>query len=164
MESNMIEKPMEEGPELKDTIRQLLNSREVAVLATKGPDYPHACLVAFAAADDLRHLYFVTKRSTRKFENINHNNRVMLLVDDRSNSKNDIDSATVITGRGKAIPVPYDAAREMLPLYLNRHPHLEAFARHESSVLVKVEIESYAVVTRFQDLTVLEIDPGVIVS
>lgn len=149
---------------LHDIVWKLLDSRDVAVLATQGPDYPHACLVAFAAAEDLRHLYFVTKRSTRKFENMNHDNRVMLLVDDRSNSEKDFDSATVITGRGKATPVPYDAAREILPLYLNRHPHLEIFARHESSVLVRVEIESYAVVTRFQNLTVLEMDPGVILS
>ena len=155
---------MEERPTLKDTIRQVLDSRKVAVLATQGPEYPHACLVAFAAADDLRHLYFVTMRSTRKFENMIHENRVMLLVDDRSNSETDFDSATVITGRGKATPVPYDAAREMLPFYLNRHPHLEAFARHENSVLVGVQIGSYAVVTRFQKLTVLEMDSEIIVS
>lgn len=155
---------MEERPKLKDTIRQVLDSRKVAVLATQGPEYPHACLVAFAATDDLRHLYFVTRRPTRKFENMKHDNRVMLLVDNRSNSEKDFDNSTVITGRGKAVPVSCDAAREMLPFYLNRHPRLEAFARHESSVLVKVEIDSYAVVTRFQKLTVLEMDPGVIVS
>jgi nitroimidazol reductase NimA-like FMN-containing flavoprotein (pyridoxamine 5'-phosphate oxidase superfamily) len=153
---------MEKRLKLKDTIRQLLDSREVAVLATQGPEYPHACLVAFTATEDLRHLYFVTRRSTRKFENMDHDNRVMLLVDNRSNSEKDFDNATVITGRGKAVPVSCDAALEILPFYLKRHPYLEAFARHESSVLVRVEIESYAVVTRFQNLTVLEMEPGAI--
>ena len=153
---------MGDKPDLEDTVRQILDSRGVAVLATQGGDYPHVCLVAFVASPDLRNLFFVTGRSTRKFQNIKRDSKVMLLVDDRANTLEDFDGATVITGRGSAVPVDTAHAHGTFSSYLRRHPHLETFARDKSSVLVKVEIDSYAVVTRFQEVMVLEMgtEPG----
>ena len=153
---------MVKNASLENTVRQLLLSRGVAVLATQGEDYPHACLVAFVAAKDLKQLFFITGKSTRKFKNLQHDGRVMLLVDDRSNTVKDFDAATVITGRGQAIPMDMKDADEMLSVYLARHPHLERFARHEDSSMVRVEIDTYAVVKRFQEVMVLEMgkEPG----
>ena len=102
----------------------------------------------------------MTGRSTRKFDNMWRDGRVMFLVDDRANTEKDFDTATVVTGRGKAVPAHSKAVEEMFPLYLSRHPHLEAFAKKRSSVMVRVEIDSYAVVTRFQELLVLEMGSG----
>ena len=141
---------------LRDIVLNLLDSRDVAVLATRGLEYPHTCLIAFAASEDLRQLFFVTGRSTRKFENLQRDNRVMMLVDDRSNTVKDFDAATVITGRGRAYPMGTEDARKILPIYLARHPHLETFAQSENSEIVRVDIDSYAVVTRFQEVLILE--------
>ena len=120
---------MEGRPTLEDTVRQIFASRGVAVLATQGREYPHACLVAFVATKDLKHIFFMTGRSTRKFDNMCRDGRVMFLVDDRANTEKDFDTATVVTGRGKAVPAHSKAVEEMFPLYLSRHPHLEAFAK-----------------------------------
>lgn len=145
---------------LENSVRKILVTQEVAVLATQGQEYPHACLVAFVAAKDLKQLYFVTGKSTRKFKNLQHDGRVMMLVDDRSNTVKDFDTATVITGRGQAIPMDKEDADEMLSVYLARHPHLERFARDEDSSMVRVDIDTYAVVTRFQEVLVLEMGTG----
>lgn len=150
---------MENGSPLYDIVRRIMDERGVAVLATQGQEYPHACLVAFAASQDLKQLFFVTGRSTRKFENLKRDGRVMILVDDRSNTVKDFDAATVITGRGVAVTMEREDARKVLPLYLERHPHLEDFAQSENSSMIRIDIDSYAVVTRFQEVLLLEMGP-----
>jgi len=89
---------MEEGPKLKVTVKQLMNSRKAAGPAPHHPEYPHARLKAFSSTKDLGPLYFVRSRSTLKFENMNPEKRVTLLVDNRSNSEEDFDSSRVING------------------------------------------------------------------
>ena len=49
-------------------LRGLFARQRLGVLATHGPEFPYASLVAVRAADDLRHHYFSTTRATRKFQ------------------------------------------------------------------------------------------------
>ena len=149
---------MVKNASLENTVRQLLLSRGVAVLATQGEDYPHACLVAFAATDDLRTLVFNTSRSTRKYTNIRKNHRVTLLVDDRSHREEDFHEASVVTARGWAEEIPRNKNNPYLDLFLKHHPYLADFATSPTSVLIGVHVESYAVVSRFQNVHILNLD------
>ena len=45
-------------------------------------------------------------------------------------------------------------------LYSKRHPYLEEFGSREHSSLFKIEVETYCVVTRFQQVDELRIKSG----
>jgi len=55
--------------QFRKRLAELFRSQNLATLATHNDGQPYASLVAFYAADDLKHIYFVTPKTTRKFAN-----------------------------------------------------------------------------------------------
>ncbi len=67
--------------EMIKIIRELLVSQRLAVLSTQDHGQPYINLIAFAATDDLKYLYFATNRATRKYANLMADSRASLLID-----------------------------------------------------------------------------------
>lgn len=143
---------------VEKTVKKIFRSRNVAVLTTHGADYPHACLVAIAVTDDLRTIVFNTSRSTRKYRNIQENDRVTILVDDRSHGEEDFHRATVVTARGRAKEISSGERDSHMEIFLRHHPYLRDFVRSPTSVLMRVHVQSYAVVSRFQNVLILNFE------
>lgn len=66
-------------------INPSLMSQHLAVLATYYNGQPYSNLAAFAVADNLKHIFFVTSKNTRKYDNIRENKKVAMLIDSRKN-------------------------------------------------------------------------------
>jgi heme iron utilization protein len=139
--------------DLRTTLRGLLVSQRLAVLATQGATQPYTSLVAFAATEDLRMLVFATERATHKFANISTNAGVALLVDDRSHREADLSEATAVTATGRAEEVEGEEKARLTALFLCRHPSLKGFLSLPNCALVKVAVDAYQVVSRFQEVT-----------
>lgn len=148
-----------DGSELKASLITLFTHQPLAVLATDTGVTPYTSLVAFAAQDDLRHIFFATTRSTQKFANIENNPRVSLLIDNRSNAVDDFRNAMAATVLGVATELS-DLPRESAQgLYLAKHPFLKEFVTAPTCALMRVEVQKYLVVNRFQNVTVLRMLP-----
>lgn len=142
---------MNEPDETREPAARLLASQRFAVLSTQSETGPHCSLVAYWAAGDLSHVVFATLRDTRKFRYLVRHPRVALLFDDRSNRDVDVEQATAITAPGTARELTDDAERaQALVAYVARHPQLADFANSPGCALVRVDIDSLQVVTRFQ--------------
>ena len=136
----------------KDDLIQLFHSQPLAVLATHREGQPYGSLVAFASTEDLHYLLFTTTRSTRKYANLISDPRVAMVIDNRSNNPSDLRFASAVTATGRAEEVPKDDSGEFLEIYLKKHPHLEEFVTSPSSALLKISVETYYMVTRFQNV------------
>jgi nitroimidazol reductase NimA-like FMN-containing flavoprotein (pyridoxamine 5'-phosphate oxidase superfamily) len=148
---------LDEELELTEVIRELFSSQRLAVLGTQRGGQPYANLVAFASGDDLKSLYFATARATRKYANIETDARVTVLIDNRSNQESDFAQATAVTAIGIATEV-VDAKRdEVLAIYLAKHPMLEEFVRSPTCALLRVKVQSYYLVRRFQNVVELHV-------
>jgi len=142
--------------DVRDLVCGLLASQRFAVLSTQSPQGPHASLIAFWAAQDLRHLVFATMRATRKFAHLSADPRVAFLFDDRSNRDVDVSLATAVTATGRAQEVTEEHVwRVAAESLLSRHPQLASFVASPGCALVQVVVERYLVVTRFQDVVEL---------
>lgn len=150
---------MTDREELKQRLIGLFSSQRLAVLATQDGGQPYASLIAIAASHDLKELFFATPRATRKFAYLHANPKVALLIDNRSNEDEDIHRAIAATVLGTAAEVDQEERQEVLNHYLSRHPHLEEFARSPSTALVRVTVQSYYVVSRFQEVMELHVAP-----
>ncbi len=130
-------------------------SQKFAVLSTQEQDHPYLNFVAFAAANDLRTILFATP-GPRGSTGISHRNSgVALLVDNRSNDAADIREAMAVTIIGIALEVP-DSERERFErVYLEKQPHMEEFLSSPSTALIKVDVESYLLVSRFENVSML---------
>ena len=146
---------MKNPSRLKKLLKDLFSSQPLAVLATQGDGQPYGNLVAFAATEDLKGLLFATARGTRKFANITIDPRVAMVMDTRTNKKADFQRAVAVTATGIVEEVESAERDHLLKLYLLKHPHLKKFVKSPNSVLLRVKVDSYYVVRRFQNVKVL---------
>jgi len=148
---------VKEEIKLETDVRDLLASQKFAVLSTQEQDHPYLNLVAFAETSDLRTLLFATPRATRKYGNLSSKSGVALLVDNRSNDAADIREAMAVTILGIALEVP-DSERERFErVYLQKQPHMKEFLSSPSTALIKVDVQSYLLVSRFQKVATLNL-------
>ncbi|HTY25033.1 MAG TPA: pyridoxamine 5'-phosphate oxidase family protein [Desulfomonilaceae bacterium] len=136
-------------------IRNLLASQKFAVLSTQEQAYPYLSMVAFTETSDLRSILFATTRGTRKYGNISFRSGVALLVDNRSNEVADISDAMAVTAIGTAREVSESGRETLDRVYLEKQPHMKEFLSSPSTALIKVDVESYIVVSRFQKVATL---------
>lgn len=148
---------MKEAIKLETDVRTLLASQRFAVLSTQEKDHPYMNLVAFAETGDLRTILFGTTRATRKYGNISAKSGVALLVDNRSNEVADIREAMAVTIIGSAWEVPASEREGLDRAYLGKQPHMKEFLSSPSTALIKVDVEYYLLVSRFQDVTILNL-------
>ena len=139
----------------QDTVRRqietLLFEQHLATLSTCSAEgHPYASLIAFDAARDLSGVVFATSRATRKFANLTHNARAALLVENSRNLKADIYEAMAVTILGAVKELTGPAQAEALARYSDKHPHLAGFVRSPSTALLRLEVEVYYLVNRFQ--------------
>jgi len=146
---------MKKPSHLKRLLKDLFSSQPLAVLATQSNGQPYGNLVAFAATEDLKSLLFATARGTRKFANITKDPRVAMVMDSRTNQRVDFQRAVAVTATGIVEEVEGAERDHLLELYLLKHPHLKKFVKSPKSVLLRVKVDSYYVVRKFQNVVVL---------
>ena len=144
-------------PETLELIGDLLHTQKLAVLSTQNHGQPYCNLIALAATADLKYLLFATTRATRKYANLMADPRVALLVDNRKNEVADFTDAAGLTALGKAWELQGLERQQFLKIYLEKHPNLEAFVANPDCALLRVKVDKYIVVTRFQEVREVQI-------
>jgi len=137
---------MEKSKELFDLIKRIFTAQSFAVLGTQSEGQPYCNLVAFAEADNLKSLIFVTSRDTRKYANIQANKKVAVLIDSRMNQVTDLSSAIAVTALG-AIEEVINNKEYLSGVYLSKHPELKDFLYKPSNALMNVAVTDYIVAT-----------------
>jgi uncharacterized protein YhbP (UPF0306 family) len=136
---------MENTEKLSELIKRLLASQRFAVIATHSEGQPYSNLIAFAEADNLSSLLFVTGRNTKKYSNAIASKRVAVLVDSRTNQASDLNNTIAITALGTIEEVAADNKDYFSGIYLSKHPQLEDFLQKPSNALMRVAITDYIV-------------------
>ncbi len=139
------------------TLKTLLTTQRLAVVATLQDGHPYTSLVAFVASDDLRHVAFVTRRESTKYRNLTASPKVSLLIDSRTRSADDLTAGVAVTALGRAAEIVDKADSALFAAFLRTYPHLEAFARAPTTALCGVEVQTYLLVTQFQDVVEVKI-------
>jgi len=138
-------------------IGRLLAGQKLGVLATREPRSPYLSLVAFAVSRDLRNVYFATEVDTRKHANLIRFPDVSMLLDNRRNAAADFDRGIAVTALGRAGEVKARSRKEVLGLYLRKHPTLEGFVKSPSCRIFQVRVKTYILVTQFQQVLKIQI-------
>lgn len=140
--------------DLKESLKALMYEQKLAVLATFHDDEPYTNLVAFAASDDLKYIFFVTPVSTRKYSYLTASRKASIMIDNRSNNENDFKDAMAVNANGTVNEV--NKTDDIKVLYLEKHPYLEDFLQSPSSAMMRLEVRSYIVASRFQNVVEME--------
>ena len=138
-------------------IRRLLAGQKLGVLATREPRSPYQSLVAFAVSRDLKHVYFATGVDTRKHANLIRFPQVSMLFDNRRNAAADFNRGIAVTALGRAEEVKTRTRKEVLGLYLRKHPTLDGFIKSPSCRMFQVKVRTYILVTEFQQVRRIQV-------
>ena len=138
--------------ELKKAIKDLLAFQNLAVIATQKEGQPFTNLVAFAATGDLKHLVFATTRATRKYARLMADSRMSMMIDNRQNQASDFHNATAVAAIGRVEEVKGTEKADLMKLYLLKHSHLKAFVTAPNCALMKLRVDRYDIVRRFQNV------------
>ena len=144
--------------DIKKQIQKLFINQKLAVLSTHHFGQPYANLIAFVGKENLKEIFFVTPRSTRKFDNLSADSRVAILINSSLNTDADFHEAVAVTALGNANEVNGPKKDDALGLYLTKHPYLEAFAGSPTSAVVGVTVTTYVMVRNFQHVMELSIE------
>jgi hypothetical protein len=135
-------------------IDQLLSTQLQGVLATQYHTEPYTSLMAFAHTTDLRYLLLATYRESRKHANLLLNAQVSVLIDNRTNTAADYDTAVAISVAGHAESIAPAELPALQACYLAKHPLLVGFVSAADCALLRVKVSSYRVISQFQALEV----------
>ena len=148
---------MSDSKTLKSKISKLFLQQLFAILSTQGADGPHSVIVCFVVSSGLGELFFVTPRSTRKYNNMISHPVVTLFVDNRHNDLQDLQGLTGVEVKGRAEVATAEDRRYMRDLFLKRFPELDEFYDSPDCALMKIRISRYEVINDFQSMESLEI-------
>ncbi len=137
---------------IRPILKELFDFQKFAALATHDGEKPYISLMAFAATNDLKYLVFATDRNTRKYANLKSNPHTAVLVDSRTNQGLDLQNAKAVTVTGRFIEAEMPQRARLRDLYLSKHPYMEEFVKSPSFEIIILEIESYYLVSKFQDV------------
>jgi len=143
---------LKEKEQIRKILLELFSSQKLAVLGTHQRGQPYGSLVAFAATPDLKSLVFATTRATRKFANLQADSRVSMVLDSRSNRVADLRKAVATTALGRAREVRGKERKKLAKLYLAKHPHLKEFLSSPTCAVIRIRVEVYYLVWRFQNV------------
>ena len=144
---------MEIDTSLENKLKGLFCSQKLGVLATQQKKNPYTSLVAFACSEDMRQIVFATPKTTRKFSNIIANSNVSMFIDNRSNKAVDFRKAIGVTVLGSVKQIRKNKNSKLIKLYIGKHPQLESFLDSPSCVFIRIDVKSFYVVERFQNVT-----------
>ena len=148
---------MDKTDTIHESLKKLFSSQNLAVLSTHQDGQPYASLVAFVATENLKYIFFVTPKTTRKFDNLSTDSRVAMLINSSQNKTADFHQALAVTAVGSAEEITGDEKEKYLQFYLARHPYLQDFAKSPTCALFRVTVRSYYLVKNFQNVMELHI-------
>ena len=143
--------------QLRKQLKDLFNSQRFGVLGTLEQTHPYLNLVAFAQMDDMRSILFATTRTTRKYSNLSSKSGVAMLVDNRANEVADFRHAIAVTIIGTATELEGNEKQDGERIYLAKHPQMKEFLASSATALIRVQVRTCYVVSRFQNVTVLNL-------
>ncbi len=149
-----------EEDQVKEQITQLFITQNLAVVATDMYGLPYTSLVAFAGDSELEYVIFATLKDTRKFGNLTRNKKISLLVDNRKNENTDFQDTIAVTIEGKAsiLDTSNESNKHYIDLYLRKHDYLDSFLNSPNCALIRVDVEKYHFVSRFQNVNILVVN------
>ncbi len=142
--------PIDDIDDIRERLQQLFDTQQLAVVATSSGGQPYTSLVAYVASVDLRQLFFITSRATRKFANLKSDARVSMLINSSTNTEGDFHRAVAVTVVGDADEWTGEKRQTALARYLAKHPYLEEFAHAPTCALICVKVRTYLLVRNFQ--------------
>jgi len=125
-----------------EKMKEFVRKKNICVLATVSDHKPYCSLMAYITDAPCEEIYMVTHKNTTKFNNLQNNPSVSLLIDSRETKPRS--DAQALTIDGVFIPlIDEDKKQKILNRMLESFPNMKDFIHHSESELIRIKIISF---------------------
>ncbi|WP_373484747.1 pyridoxamine 5'-phosphate oxidase family protein [Acetobacterium malicum] len=125
-------------------LETILRENSLCVLCTEAAGSPYCSLMTYLLSDDLRVLYLISTRKSRKFKNLLANPRVSVLVDSRQHrGPTATENIVSVTFSGLFQPLADSETQRVKTAFAREHPELTEILNHPDSVIFAIKLMSY---------------------
>ena len=125
-----------------EKIKKLLRKKNICVLSTVSGNKPYCSLMAYITDATCEEIYMVTHKNTTKFNNLQNNPLVSLLIDSRETQPRF--NAQALTIDGVLIPLLDENKKQTIrDRMLESFPHMKDFIHHPKAKLIRIKINSF---------------------
>ena len=123
-------------------MKNFVKQKNICVLSTISGNKPYCSLMAYITDITCEEIYMVTHKNTTKFNNLQKNPSVSLLIDSRETQPRS--KAQALTIDGVFIPLTdEDKKQNIRDRMLESFPHMKDFIHHPESELIRIKINSF---------------------
>jgi len=127
-----------------ESMKNFVKENNTCVLATCLDHQPHCSLMAYAPDTEGTTLFMITQTQTKKFRNMEQNDRVSLLIDSRVRAVQDGSRPQALTVSGRYQPVTdVQEAEKIRRRIVETHPHLKNLADAPEAQVIAVKAVSF---------------------
>lgn len=133
---------------MQNQVKEMLMNNTLCVLCTSSNGSPYCSLMTYVLSDDLKTVYMVTVRESKKYRNLLTNPIVSLLVDTRQRldfpSDTQVASVTFEGVLKHLEPTEQEKVRIQLA---DRHVELNDILKNPDCVIFGIELKSFLLLT-----------------
>ena len=127
-----------------EKIKELVRKKNICVLSTASNDKPYCSLMAYIADEACKEIYMVTHKNTTKFNNLQKNPSVSLLIDSRETQPRSDAQALTIDGIFIAL-VNESKKQKIRKTMIEKFPHMKNFIFHPEAEFIRIKINSFLI-------------------
>jgi nitroimidazol reductase NimA-like FMN-containing flavoprotein (pyridoxamine 5'-phosphate oxidase superfamily) len=143
-----------------EQMKAIVKNNDLCVMATASEGWPHCSLMSYLPDDDVREIYLVSHRQTKKYLNLVQNPQVSLLIDTRDNEDGrarEKIKALTIKGEFQILHDP-DDKEKIRSRFLLHHPHLADFLKDPAADIFSIRIKSFQLLDGVRDIFIESVD------
>lgn len=125
-----------------ERMKELVRKKNICVMATVSDNKPHCSLMAYITDAACEEIYMVTHKNTTKFNNLQKNSLVSLLIDSRETQPRSKSQALTIDGVFTS-PTDENKRQKIRDKMLKSFSHMQAFIHHPEAELICIKINSF---------------------
>jgi len=124
-----------------EKMKNFVRKKNICVLSTISGNKPYCSLMAYITDADCKEIYMVTHKNTTKFNNLQKNPWVSLLIDSRETQPRS--DAQALTINGVFFPLLNEGKKQKIRDHmLETFPHMRDFIHDPESELMRIKINS----------------------
>ena len=125
-----------------EKMKELVRKKNICVFSTVSGNKPYCSLMVYITDVTCEEIYMVTHKNTTKFNNLQKNPLVSLLIDSRETQPRS--NAQALTISGVFIPlIDENKKQKIRDRMLESFPHMKDFIHHPESELIRIKINSF---------------------
>jgi len=125
-----------------EKIKEFVRKKNMCVMATASDCKPYCSLMAYTTDECCEEIYMITHKNTTKFNNLQKNPSVSLLIDSRETQPRS--GAQALTIDGIFVPlIDENKKQKIREAMLASFPHMKDFIHHPESEWIRIKINSF---------------------